>query len=294
MRDTSSPPIVMCFMVYGSWLRQFNVASVGVAGRDCLLDSPNFLLKTTHRRSSPTEPLHCVYGLGLGDIAQGSKQVLLRDEVINCVPGQSMLTTIDSPVVAHVVMASQREPFLGMFLTLDIRLVSQLVSDMESSPHRLERAYRSISVETSDAALVDALLRLLELLGEPVLVHSLAPLIQQEITIRLLAGPHGAHLQDLVAAGSPRQQIANTVVCSASRPSGMSGACDCPESSCADQAVPYQGRISNRCRCSLVFIIFSADRIPWPTDPKRTSIVSLPRPKKRRFDQAKLGYSLRR
>jgi hypothetical protein len=178
-----------------------------------LLDSPNFLLKTTHRRSSPTEPLHCVYGLGLGDIAQGSKQVLLRDEVINCVPGQSMLTTIDSPVVAHVVKASQREPFLGMFLTLDIRLVSQLVSDMESSPHRLERAYRSISVETSDAALVDALLRLLELLGEPVLVHSLAPLIQQEITIRLLAGPHGAHLQDLVAAGSPasRSRIQSSV-----------------------------------------------------------------------------------
>ena len=26
-----------------------------------------------HRRSTPTEPLHCVYGLGLGVIAQGSK-----------------------------------------------------------------------------------------------------------------------------------------------------------------------------------------------------------------------------
>ncbi len=29
-----------------------------------------------HRRRAPTEPLHCVYGLGLGVIAQGSKQVL--------------------------------------------------------------------------------------------------------------------------------------------------------------------------------------------------------------------------
>ena len=165
-----------------------------------------------HRRSSPTEPLHCVYRLGLGVIAQGSKQVLLGDEVIDYAPGQSMVTTIDSPVVAHVARASLREPFLGLFLTLDTRLITQLASEMELPPRQRERAYRSISVETLDAALVDTLARLVELLGEPVLVPTLAPLIQQEITIRLLAGPHGAYLQDLVAAGSPSQQIAKAVI----------------------------------------------------------------------------------
>jgi hypothetical protein len=69
---------------------------------------------TLHRRRAPTEPLHCVYGLGLGVIAQGAKQVLLADEVIDYIPGQSMLTTIDLPVVSHVTRASLREPFLGL------------------------------------------------------------------------------------------------------------------------------------------------------------------------------------
>ena len=32
---------------------------------------------TLHRRSAPTEPLHCIYNLGLGVVAQGDKQVLL-------------------------------------------------------------------------------------------------------------------------------------------------------------------------------------------------------------------------
>jgi len=32
---------------------------------------------TLHRRSAPTQPLHCIYTLGLGVIAQGSKQVML-------------------------------------------------------------------------------------------------------------------------------------------------------------------------------------------------------------------------
>ena len=164
-----------------------------------------------HRRSSPTEPRHCVYGLGLGVIIQGSKQVLLGSDVINYAPGQSMLTTIDSPVIAHVAKASQREPFLGLFLTLDSRVITQSASELELSRRPRERALRSISVEASDAPLIDALVRLVELLGEPALVASLAPLIQQEIVVRLLAGPHGAHLQDLVSTGSPSQQISKAV-----------------------------------------------------------------------------------
>jgi AraC-like DNA-binding protein len=56
-----------------------------------------------------------------------------------------------------------------------------------------------------------ALVRLVNLLDEPTLVPRLAPLIQQEITIRLLTGPHGPHLRHLVIAGSPGQQIAKAV-----------------------------------------------------------------------------------
>src|SRR5437879_6480650 len=76
---------------------------------------------TLHRRNAPTEPLHCIYSLGLGVIARGRKQVLLREEVIEYGPGQSMLTTIDLPVVSHVTQATVRRPFLGLLLTLDAR-----------------------------------------------------------------------------------------------------------------------------------------------------------------------------
>jgi len=78
---------------------------------------------TLHRRSAPSEPLHCIYNLGVGVVAQGDKQVLLGGDAIDYGPGQSMLTTIDLPVVSHVTRASVREPFLGMMLTLDIRAI---------------------------------------------------------------------------------------------------------------------------------------------------------------------------
>jgi AraC-like DNA-binding protein len=166
---------------------------------------------TLHRRKAPTEPLHCIYSLGLGVIAQGGKQVMLADDVIDYVPGQSMLTTIDSPVVSHVTRASLKEPFLGLMLTLDPRQITQLDSDLELPQLPQGRGYQSISVKPLDDAMVDALVRLIGLLDEPHLVSALAPLIQQEITVRLLVGAHGAHLRHLVAAGSPSRQIAKAV-----------------------------------------------------------------------------------
>src|SRR3954466_2916485 len=89
---------------------------------------------TLHRRSGPTEPLHCIYNLGLGVVAQGGKQVLLGDEAIDYGPGQSMLTTIDLPVISHVSRATRAEPFLGMMLTLDVRSIVQMASEMDETP----------------------------------------------------------------------------------------------------------------------------------------------------------------
>jgi len=166
---------------------------------------------TLHRRKAPTEPLHCIYNLGLGVVAQGGKQVLLGGESIDYGPGQSMLTTIDLPVVSHVTRASAAEPFLGMMLTLDVRSILQLASEMDEVRPRRAAANRSISFEALDAALLDALFRLVKLLDEPALVPRLAPLIQQEITIRLLTGQHGPQLRRLATAGSPSQMIARVV-----------------------------------------------------------------------------------
>ena len=78
-----------------------------------------------HRRDAPTEPVLCVYGLGLAVTTQGGKQVILGDKVLGYGPGQSMLTTIDSPVVSHVTRATKREPYLGLLLRLDASLVAR-------------------------------------------------------------------------------------------------------------------------------------------------------------------------
>jgi hypothetical protein len=88
---------------------------------------------TLHRRKAPTEPLHCIYNLGLVVVAQGGKQILLGGKAIDYGPGQSMLTTIDLPVISHVTRATAREPFLGLMLTLDVRSIADSLRDGRAS-----------------------------------------------------------------------------------------------------------------------------------------------------------------
>jgi AraC-type transcriptional regulator N-terminus len=109
-----------------------------------------------------TGTLHCIYNLGLGVVAQGGKQVLVGGESIDYGPGQSMLATIDLPVVPHVTRASVREPFLGMMLTLDARDILQMASEIDVPQPRRDYGFRSISIEPLDARLLDALVRLVK------------------------------------------------------------------------------------------------------------------------------------
>ncbi|AHG65185.1 AraC family transcriptional regulator [Advenella mimigardefordensis] len=164
-----------------------------------------------HRRQSPTEPLHCVYGFGLGVVVQGAKQVTLADRVVEYGPGQCLLATMDLPVFSCITQASQREPFLGLMLALDAHSIVQMATEMQLLRPEKDSTCQPVTVQALDNALTDALIRLVNLLNEPALAPRLAPLIQQEITIRLLTGPHGPQLLHLVAVGSPSQKIARAV-----------------------------------------------------------------------------------
>src|SRR4051794_17944439 len=89
---------------------------------------------TLHRRDRPTEPLPCIYSLGVIVMAQGEKEVFLGRHAMACRPGESMLMTIDVPAVSHVSRATPREPFLSVMLRLDARSVMQAAADLDVPP----------------------------------------------------------------------------------------------------------------------------------------------------------------
>lgn len=163
---------------------------------------------SVHRRSHATDPIPCIYELGLAITVSGRKQVSIGNDVFTYGPGQSLLASVDLPVVAQVIEASEAAPYLGIMLRLDPNLVIKLAT-MMALPHKPTKSSSvGLSQGSLDEALFDAVKRLLALLEEPLLIKTVAPLIQQEIIARVLAGPHGASFLHLNASGTPQRQIA--------------------------------------------------------------------------------------
>jgi AraC-like DNA-binding protein len=164
-----------------------------------------------YRRSTPTDPMPCIFGLGLGVTVQGGKRVTLGDDVFDYGPGQALINSIDLPIVSYVTQATKTEPYLGFRLDLDANLIVQIANEMRTSRIYKSGALRAMSIIALDDGILDALTRLIKLLNEPNKIPFIAPLIQQEIIIRLLDGEHGPMLQNLATLGSPSQQISKVI-----------------------------------------------------------------------------------
>ena len=163
------------------------------------------------RLSAMSEPMACIYGLSLTLTVQGGKRATLGDQNFDYGPGQSLITTVDLPVTSYITRASAREPYLGLRLELDARTITQLAADIDFAQPLKEASTRAMSVVTLDDGLLEAVIRLVRLLDEPLLIPRVAPLIQQEIVVRLLTGPHGQTLRHLVTVGSPGQHVAKVI-----------------------------------------------------------------------------------
>ncbi|MFH2395306.1 AraC family transcriptional regulator [Raoultella ornithinolytica] len=167
---------------------------------------------SVHRRNVPTAPVHCIYGIGLGVIVQGSKELVLGGKTTRYRSGQTLLTILELPIVSHVTTATHSAPFLGMMVTLEPGEIIQAAAMMSFRPLVKERGFDPLAVSNLDIGLADTLRRLLAINDEPHLIPHLSPLIKQEIIVRLLTGPYGNALRRIAVPGSPGQQISSAVV----------------------------------------------------------------------------------
>jgi AraC-like DNA-binding protein len=162
------------------------------------------------RFSAPSDLVALVYEPSLCVVAQGAKEVLLADETYHLDPAGSLLVSVDLPVAARVVEASPDRPYLAVRISLEPAVVGELLADGITAPP-LGPTARGLAVTPVDPPLLDAVGRLVALLGSPQDVGPLAPLVLREITYRLLTGPQGLRLRQIALAGAPAQRIASAI-----------------------------------------------------------------------------------
>jgi AraC-like DNA-binding protein len=157
------------------------------------------------------EPIHYVQRATLCIVAQGAKIVMIGGDTYGYEAGQMAVYSIDVPMAGRVTRASHAEPYLLLMLDLDAAKIAELAPKV--FPHGVPqpRDTRSLYVGEADTHIVDAATRLLELMAQPSDAELLAPLVRDEILIRLLRTPLGSRVVQIGQAGSHVQRIASAV-----------------------------------------------------------------------------------
>jgi AraC-like DNA-binding protein len=160
---------------------------------------------------SNDEPVHYVQPSSLCMVAQGAKIVMIGEDTYGYEAGQMALYSIDVPMAGRVTRASVSDPYLLLMIDLDAEKITELA--LKVFPHGLPQARdtRSLYVGEADPYLIDAATRLVELMAQPADAELLAPLVRDEILIRLLRSPMGPRVAQIGQAGSSVQRVARAV-----------------------------------------------------------------------------------
>lgn len=85
------------------------------------------------RFSRPTAFLHSVFRPVVCLVAQGSKRMMLGDEMYVYDEAHFLLVTLDLPVASQVIKAAPRAPYLSLSLDIDTAQVGALVTEIKSA-----------------------------------------------------------------------------------------------------------------------------------------------------------------
>jgi AraC-like DNA-binding protein len=158
-----------------------------------------------------TECFHAIRLPSLCIVAQGAKTTIVGQEVYEYDASRMIVFSVALPVASQITQASHSEPYLAFKVDLDPHKIAELV--LKVYPHGLPPAQerRAVYVTPIDANVVNAATRLMECLAQPGDAELLAPLVMDEILIRLLRSPIGMRVAQMGFAESSVHRVAKAI-----------------------------------------------------------------------------------
>ena len=164
-----------------------------------------------YRRSAPTQCMSAAYEPSLVVFVQGEKHIKVGKTTYVCDGSNFLLTSVDLPVVSQITAATPEKPILGLLLKLEMPAVREILSQHEFHFPDASVDARGMAVGVSSMELLDACLRLVDVLDTPQDIPFLGSLIQREIIFRLLRSPQGTHLRAIATLGEQSHRTAKAV-----------------------------------------------------------------------------------
>jgi AraC-like DNA-binding protein len=156
----------------------------------------------------------CVRALRLPSLvitAQGVKRIIVGQNAYEYDASRMNVCSVAMPLAGQVIEASRSAPYLSVRLDLDPHRIAALV--LKVFPHGLPPVQERLAVYIAplEAGIVNAAARLMECLRQPRDVELLAPLIVDEILIRLLRSAIGARVAQMGFAESSVHRMAKAI-----------------------------------------------------------------------------------
>jgi AraC-like DNA-binding protein len=164
-----------------------------------------------YRREEPTSCVLATYEPSFTVFVQGRKRINLGGAVYLCDETSFLLSSIDVPAESQIIEASPKAPMLSMFFRLDMSLVREILSREELPELETPVQSRGIAVGETNAGLLDACSRLVDLLDTPEDVPFLSQLILREIVYRVLRTPQGMRLRAIATTGDLSHRTARAI-----------------------------------------------------------------------------------
>ncbi len=166
---------------------------------------------TLYRYTAPTAPASVSYGPSVAVVVQGRKQVQLGENIFVYDGSRFLLTSLDLPVISHVVKASPDEPYLCLRLKLEMPIVREFLGREELQVSPVSSDAPAITTAEITLDFLTAFCRLIDLLNTPQDIPFLSPLIQREIVYRILRSPEGQRLRAIATVGDRSQRTAKVI-----------------------------------------------------------------------------------
>ena len=158
-----------------------------------------------------TSPSHGVAQPAVCIIAQGAKSVMIGEEIHEYAAGQVAVFSVDVPIAAQVTRAHPAEPYLALKIHVDAVRITEVAARVFPHGAPQPKDARALYVGDADAAVIDAARRLMELMSRPADAELIAPLVIEEILIRLLRSPMGSRIAQLGQLDSSLHRVAKAV-----------------------------------------------------------------------------------
>lgn len=181
------------------------------APHDGIVDLPIPGLNIARYSGTGKDCIKTFYLPSFGIVAQGANSITIGQEIYQLGNSQMVMYPVALPVSLRPTEASVTEPFLFVRMDLRTERIAELVPKIYPNGLPQVKQWHVGYVMDADLSVIDAMTRLLECLQKPGDAEFIAPLIMDEILIRLLRSSVGVHVAEMGFADSGVHQVSEAI-----------------------------------------------------------------------------------